>query len=188
MRTLEEVLDSFGLENNSRNLEGVNFPVAADLSNTNLRNVSFRSQSMQSINFEQSNLWGSDFSYSFISECNFRGADLRHCVFNRTEMTEVSLQGAKLPTTLVVPALCTRILERITRDPRAFDMQNWKTCLGGYAVQEAGEAGRVLAELWSISVAASIIFASTYPNDDVPDFYMSREEAVDYLRNKVLAE
>jgi hypothetical protein len=51
-------------------------------------------------------------------------------------------------------------------------------CRAGWAITLAGQAGLILQYIYGASAAGAMIYAASYPELPVPDFYCSDEEAM----------
>lgn len=114
-----------------------------------------------------------------------------------------------LDTVPAVKDLASEILVRVENDPDALDMDQWHRdedgqpmmvnrrhprsiptlmscatthCLAGWAVHLAGLPGYELEALLGPAMAGRLIFAKSYPKHDVPHFWSTDYEALDWLR------
>jgi hypothetical protein len=55
-------------------------------------------------------------------------------------------------------------------------------CRAGWAIHLAGEAGYALERVYGSEVAGTIIYQRSRPGQCVPDFYATKEEALEDLR------
>lgn len=97
------------------------------------------------------------------------GADLRGA----------DLSGADIPK---VERLHTKMAEAIERGG-ALEMGSWHVCetthcRAGWAIHIAGDAGKKLEDAVGSAAAGALIFAASYPDQRVPDFYASNETAL----------
>jgi hypothetical protein len=71
-------------------------------------------------------------------------------------------------------------------------MNNWHYCetahcRGGWAVT-IHPAGRTLESFLGTANAARLIYLACYPNEKIPDFYCSNEEALADIRRRAASE
>lgn len=82
-----------------------------------------------------------------------------------------------------VPGLYTRIKNVIgPGGGGALDMDDWHKCdtthcVAGWAVVMAGAPGGGLEHVTTPAWAGALIFAKTYPNEELPDFYATNDAA-----------
>ena len=118
---------------------------------------------------ERAVLRGAVLSDANLSDANLRGAVLRGAV----------LRGADIPK---VERLHTKMAEAIERGG-ALEMGSWHVCetthcRAGWAIHIAGDAGKKLEDAVGSAAAGALIFAASYPDQRVPDFYASNETAL----------
>ena len=107
---------------------------------------------------------------------NLRGANLRGA----------NLSEAILPDVVVDANLAAQILERVAAQPTCLDMKTWHTCetthcLAGWAVTLHTQ-GKLLESMIGTNAAGALIFNACCK--EVPDFYDTKENAIDWLRSK----
>ena len=87
----------------------------------------------------------------------------------------------------VIASIDAAILAAIEAPGHALDMKMWHTCgtthcRAGWAITLAGEAGAALERAIGSAAAGTLIYAASRPNQPVPDFYASNEDALADLR------
>mgnify|MGYP000658954062 CR=1 FL=1 len=121
-----------------------------------------------------------------LSRANLSGANLSGANINYANLNGADLSGAQLPVVLVVPGLDQKMREAC-EIPGSLNMCTWHTCetthcRAGWAVVLAGEAGRALEDQISTPTAAALIYASTYLDRKIPDFYTNNGDAMQDIR------
>ena len=165
--------DLRGADLHGANLDGANL-VGANLRNANLRGATLRDADLDGANLVGANLRGA----------HLVGANLRNA----------NLRGAHLPALVVVRDLDRAILAAIERGG-VLDMAAWHGqpdaqedgcgtthCRAGWAIALAGEAGRVLEDIYGPQVAGALIYAASRPDKPVPDFFASTAIAMESIR------
>lgn len=76
---------------------------------------------------------------------------------------------------------------RVIDNGGSLEMGNWHLCgtthcRGGWAVILAGDAGKMLEAIYGTGTAAALIYASSRPEEKVPDFFASNEDALADIR------
>ena len=183
-------LNLWGANFSGVNLWGANLS-GADLSNANLSNANLSGANLENTHLRDANLSGTDLRGANLRgadliDTNLRDANLRHADLRHANLRNADLRGAQLPVKLVVPGLDQKMLEACEVDG-ALNMFTWHTCetmhcRAGWAVTLAGEAGRVLEGLTDTATAAALIYASTYPDRKIPDFYGDNDETMQDIR------
>jgi hypothetical protein len=118
---------------------------------------------------------GADLSDAVLRDAVLRGADLSGAV-----LSDAVLRGAeKIPA---IPALDTKILAAI-KDGGKLEMSAWhkcKTthCRAGWAITLAGDAGHKLEAKFGSAAAGALIYAKSYPDKPIPNFYAENNEAL----------
>lgn len=153
----------------------------ADLTRADLTNANLFMAHLSRVDLTRANLTDANLFMADLTDANLRGADLT-C----TKLTGVELSGANLadcvglPDAPSVPDIKAKIL-----GAGKINMAYWHTCetthcLAGWAVHLAGDAGSALEEQLGASAAGALIFHASI--GEVPDFYSSDEEAIEWLR------
>jgi hypothetical protein len=155
-----------------------------DLSEANLRRANLRGADLSEAYLRGANLRG-----AYLRRANLRGAYLSEANLRRADLSEANLRRAYLPTSIKVKNLDARILEILESGEGQIDMSSWHTCetthcRAGWAIMLAGEAGRVLEDIYGPSAAGAIIYASSYPDLPIPDFVASDEDALADMRER----
>ena len=146
------------------NLSGSNLS-GADLTDADLSGADLTDANLTDANLACANLTGANLSGSNLSGSNLSGANLR---------------GADLPYAPKIENLDSKILEAIEAGGD-LNMGEWHTCetthcRAGWAIQLAGDAGRLLEEQHGAAIAGTLIYQAS--TGRVPDFHASNEEAL----------
>lgn len=165
--------------------EGVNLSYAA-LDGANLSAANLVHAILVGANLKRADLSGVNLTYASLSGASLTYADLNEAVLNRTDLSYTTMAGADLrratlPTIVRVKNLNRKILRAIDGGGE-LNMGAWHTCetthcRAGWAIHLAGAAGKVLEDIYGPEVAATLIYAATYPNKKHPDFFVSADEA-----------
>ncbi len=153
-----------------------------DLRNADLRNADLRNADLRGTDLRETNLRGADLS----------GADLRNAAMIRADLRGADLSGADLrgatdlPAAPVIPNIDAAILAEIVAGG-VIDMDRWHTCetthcRAGWAIHLADEAGAALERRYGANGAGALIYAASRPNNRVPNWFASAEEALADLR------
>ena len=116
------------------------------------------------------------------------GADLQGADLEDADLEGADLEDAKgLPPVPKIDDLDGQILAAIEAGGE-LDMKNWHGknnefcgtthCRAGWAAHLAGEAGKSLEDAVGTRVAGALIYAASYPDLSVPDFYIDNETAI----------
>jgi hypothetical protein len=114
---------------------------------------------------------------------DLRGADLTRADLRGADLRGAVLTGAVLPPGVpVVPDLDRAILAEIEAGG-TLQMGDWHTCetahcRAGWAITLAGAAGADLEAQVGPAAAGALIYAASRPNQPVPNFYASNDEAM----------
>ena len=147
----------------------------ADLRGAVLRGADLRGAYLRGADLRDAVLCGAYLRGAYLRGAVLCGADLRGAVL--TLLSDADLRGAP-----VIPALDSKILAAI-EDGGKLDMSTWhqcKTthCRAGWAITLAGGAGRELEIKYGSAGAGALIYAASYPNERIPNFYASDEDAL----------
>ena len=121
-----------------------------------------------------------------LNSANLSGADLTGANLRGADLT-----GADLPYAPKIAGLEAQILNAVTSGAGTLNMESWHTCetthcRAGWAIQLAGEAGRVLESVFGPSVAGALIYQASCGY--VPDFHASDAHALADIRARAAAE
>ena len=157
----------------------------------------------------RADLCGADLCGADLCDANLRDADLRDADLRGADLCDANLRGANirganlcgailtgatdLPPAAAIPHIDARILAAIESDGCALDMTEWHTCetthcRAGWAIHLAGEAGADLERKFGPSVAGALIYAASRPEQPVPDWHVSNENALADLRAGAAAD
>jgi len=138
-------------------------------------------------NLRGANLTGAHLTGADLRGANLRGAHLTGADLRGANLTGADLRGANLPEIIKVENLFTKIKAAIENGGE-LEMCGWhgcKTthCLAGWTTTLAGEGGRVAENLVGTSWAAALIINESCPylEGKVPNFYTSKEEAMNFI-------
>ena len=172
-----------------------------------LRSFDLRGSDLRGANLRGAFLSGSDLSGAVLhgavlSDAVLRGAVLRGAVLSDAVLRGADLRGANLRGAILsgadmrgavlrwgipkIERLHSKILAAI-ESGGALEMGTWHTCetthcRAGWAIHIAGEFGRGLEWALGSGAAGALLFAVAYPDQRVPDFYASNEDAMDDIR------
>ena len=179
-----------------------------DLRETDLRNAYLRNADLRSAAMNMADLRGTDLRGAKLSGTDLSGADLRETDLRETDLRNADLSNAilrsaamfmadlrnaylsgadlrgatDLPAAPVIPNIDAAILAEIVAGG-VIDMDNWHTCetthcRAGWAIHLADEAGAALEREYGANVAGALIYAASRPNNRVPNWFASAEEAL----------
>jgi hypothetical protein len=197
---IKEILAKHGLwingdPNGSRaNLTGANL-TWADLSGADLTGANLTGANLTWADLSGANLSGANLTWADLSGANLSGANLTRANLTWADLSGANLSGANLTwadrsganlTRAYIPKidrLHSKILEAINAGGK-LEMNTWHTCetthcRAGWAICLAGESGKKLEESVGSSAAGALIFAASYPEQKVPDFYATNKDAMD---------
>ena len=122
-----------------------------------------------------------------LTEAKLIGADLTEADLTRANLTDANLTEADL-TEAILPRI-TPILDldckilAALENGGSLDMGTWHGCetthcRAGWAILLAGEEGKMLEEKYGPLIAGSFIYAVSYPDHPIPDFFTTNEKAL----------
>ena len=123
------------------------------------------------------------------------GADLSGAVLSGAVLSGAVLRGAVLrgaDNIPAIPALDTKILAAIEAGGN-LDMSAWHKCetthcRAGWAITLAGEAGHKLEFKFGSAAAGALIYAKSYPDQPIPNFYAGNAEALEDIKRRAAAD
>ena len=136
---------------------------------------------------ERAVLRGADMSGAVLRDADMSGANLSDANLRGAILRGADMRGAVLRWGIPkIERLHSKILAAI-ESGGALEMGTWHTCetthcRAGWAIHIAGEFGRGLEWALGSGAAAALLFAVAYPNQRVPDFYSSNEDAMADIR------
>jgi hypothetical protein len=144
----------------------------ADLSGADLRGADLRGADLSGADLSGADLSGADLSGAYLS-----GADLSCAYLSGADLSCAYLSGA-----VAIPALDSKILAAIETGGK-LEMSAWHKCQtahcrAGWAITLAGEVGRKLELELGSAAAGAMIYAASYPDQRIPNFYASNEDAL----------
>jgi len=165
-----------GADLSGADLRGANLS-GANLSGADRRGAVLRGA--RGANLSGANLSDADLSGAVLRGANLSDADLSGAVLRGADLRGAVLRGADIPK---VERLHTKMAEAIERGG-ALEMGSWHVCetthcRAGWAIHIAGDAGKKLEDAVGSAAAGALIFAASYPDQRVPDFYASNETAL----------
>jgi Pentapeptide repeats (8 copies) len=154
----------------------------ADLSGADLSGAVLSGAVLRGADLSGAVLRGADLSDAVLSGAVLRGADLSDAVLSGADLSDAVLSGAVLRGAPAIPALDSKIIAAIEAGGK-LDMSSWhkcKTthCRAGWAITLAGEAGAKLEAEYGSAGAGALIYAASYPEQRIPIFYASDEDAL----------
>ncbi|MBL4853828.1 MAG: pentapeptide repeat-containing protein [Robiginitomaculum sp.] len=188
-------VDLRGLNLSGSDLSWANLSVAdlrgvdlrgVDLRGVDLRGVDLRGVDLRGVNLRGANLSGVDLSGIDLSGVDLRGVDLRG----------VDLRGVDLSVVGWIPKIeniHTAVYAAASKD-NALDMGDWPKCdsthcRAGWVVILAGEAGKVMEDLYGTGVAAALIYMASDPTmESIPNWLASSETALKDMKEMAEAE
>ena len=164
----------------------------ADLRRADLRGTDLRGTDLRETDLRGAKLSGTDLRNADLRNADLRNADLRSAAMFMADLRDADLSGADLrgatdlPAAPVIPNIDAAILAEIVAGG-VIDMDNWHTCetthcRAGWAIYLADEAGAALERRYGTNVAGALIYAASRPNNRVPNWFASAEEALADLR------
>ena len=131
-----------------------------------------------------------------LSGADLRGANLRDADLGDAYLGGADLGGAKgIPPIPKIDNLDGAILAAIEAGG-ALEMGNWHGpddhwcgtthCRAGWAIHEAGQEGKALQDAFGVAAAGALIYAASYPDLPVPDFYCSNEAALKNIEARAI--
>ena len=168
----------------------------ADLRGTDLRGAKLSGPDLRGLS-SSADLRNADLRETDLRETDLRNADLSNAILRSAAMFMADLRNAylsgadlrgatDLPAAPVIPNIDAAILAEIVAGG-VIDMDNWHTCetthcRAGWAIYLADEAGAALERRYGTNVAGALIYAASRPNNRVPNWFASAEEALADLR------
>jgi hypothetical protein len=143
----------------------------------------------KSVLFETSaeTLFRADLSGADLSGADLSGADLSGANLSGADLFRADLSGAKIPDVSKLDGLRSNIFSQVCATPENLNMKSWHShcgtthCLAGWAVTIHPE-GKLLESIFGTNAAAALIFHVC--EGEVPDFYGSNEEAMEWLKKE----
>ena len=147
---------------------------------------------------------GADLRYADLTNANLgsadlggadlRGANLGSAYLGGADLRGANLRGAKgIPPVPKIENLDGKILDAIEAGGE-LDMKSWHGpedhwcgtthCRAGWAIHEAGKAGKKLQDAVGPEAAGALIYHAAYPDLPTPDFHASDKAALDDIRKR----
>ena len=178
--------DLSGADLSGADLRGIDLHDAdlrrADLRGTDLRGIDLSNADLRETDLSETDLRNADLSNAILRSAAMFMADLRDA-----DLSGADLRGATdLPAAPVIPNIDAAILAEIVAGG-VIDMDRWHTCetthcRAGWAIHLADEAGAALERRYGANGAGALIYAASRPNNRVPNWFASAEEALADLR------
>lgn len=186
-----------------------------NLSNHNFRgrnfeNTYFYDAILDGADFTGSNLYGAifdgaqchhtQFTHCHLNHTSFTGTDLREADFSYAHLLGATFSGANLqgvtgfPHVTPIPSLNTMIFQRVNHDRPRLEMSRYHSrcggahCIAGWIVTLAGAEGAELEATYGPNAAATFIYAASYPNMQLPNFFTDNVTALKELKERILEE
>ena len=163
----------------------------ANLSDANLSEANLSKADLSKADLSEADLSEANLSEANLSEADLSKANLSEANLSKANLSEADLSWAniaKILPDITVPSLHRKILAAIEAGGE-LEMSSWHKCetthcRGGWSVNLAGTAGRVLEACLGTSVAAALIHIASCPalEGKVPDFLASNEDALADIR------
>ena len=166
----------------------------ADLRDAYLRDAYLSGAYLSGAYLRGADLRGADLRGAYLRGADLRDADLRGANLRGADLSGADLRGAKgIPKIPVVKDLDGVILAAINAGG-TLDMVHWHGtenhwcgtthCRAGWAIHEAGKAGKELQDAVGIPAAGALIYAKSYPDLPVPDFYCNNKTALENIKSR----
>ena len=161
----------------------------ADLSGADLSGANLSWAYLSWANLSGADLSGADLSWAYLRWANLSGADLSGADLSWADLRWANLTGANLSGVYFsgadipkVERLHAKIMEAINSGGK-LEMHTWHTCetthcRAGWAIQLSGVEGKRLENQVGSCAAGALIFAASYPDQRVPDFYANNKDAM----------
>jgi hypothetical protein len=161
----------------------------ADLSGANLSRADLSGANLSRANLSGADLSGADLSRADLSWANLSGADLSWADLSRADLSRANLSGANLSWAVGL-AVAVDAPQRLQAaiaaalQPNALEMDRWHTCetthcLGGTAIHQAGELGRLLEAVAGPNLAALMLLGP----EAHAHFFDSNEDVIKWMRS-----
>jgi uncharacterized protein YjbI with pentapeptide repeats len=165
----------------------------ANLSDANLSGAYLRGANLSGANLSDANLSGANLSDAYLrdaylSGANLSDANLSGAYLRGANLSDAYLSGADgLPSDLVIKNIDAAILAAIESNGNALNMSDWHTCetthcRAGWAIHLAGPVGYELEKKIGPNAAGAFIYAASRPDQRVPNFAASNDEAMADIR------
>jgi hypothetical protein len=179
------------------NLSGANLSDAnlsdANLSGAYLSGANLSGAYLSGANLSGANLSGANLSDAYLrdaylSGANLSDANLSGAYLRGANLSDAYLSGADgLPSDLVIKNIDAAILAAIESNGNALNMSDWHTCetthcRAGWAIHLAGPVGYELEKKIGPNAAGAFIYAASRPDQRVPNFAASNDEAMADIR------
>ncbi len=167
-----------------------------------LRGADLRGATLRWADLSGTDLRGTDLSGADLSGANLRGATLKWADLRGATLRGATLRWADLSGATGIPPIpkindLDGVILKSIEDGGTLDMSRWHGdnkewcgtthCRAGWAIHEAGKEGKVLQDAVGISTAAALIYARSYPDLPVPDFYCNNQEALADIKSRAKA-
>ena len=154
----------------------------ADLRGAVLRRAVLRRADLSDADLRRAVLRG-----AVLRGADLSGADLRRAVLSGADLSGADLRRADLEK-LKIDDLDGKILAAIEAGGH-LDMGNWHTCetthcRAGWAITLAGEYAKGIEDMIGSAAAGALIYAASYPNMKIPNFYATNEEAMADMKKR----
>jgi len=154
----------------------------------NLDGASLDGASLVGARLDGASLDGASLVGARLNNARLNNASLDGASLVGASLVGASLVGASLPYSVpTVKHIDAAILAAINKDGCALNMSAWHSCdtthcRAGWAVVLAGERGMQMDAMIGTAAAGTLIYAASRPNDPIPDFYASNEDALDDIK------
>jgi hypothetical protein len=151
----------------------------ADLSGADLSRADLSRADLSRANLSWANLSGADLSGADLSRANLSRADLSRANLSRADLSRAVGLAVAVDAPQRLQAAIAAALQ-----PGALEMDCWHTCetthcLGGTAIHQAGELGRLLEAVAGPNLAALMLLGP----EAHAHFFDSNEDAIKWMRS-----
>jgi uncharacterized protein YjbI with pentapeptide repeats len=163
----------------------------ADLRDAYLRDANLSGAYLRDANLSDANLSGADLrdanlSGAYLSGADLRDANLSGAYLSGADLRDAYLRDANLSGAYAIPVvenIDARILAAVQGDVGSLEMSTWHTCetthcRAGWAIHLAGAPGYALEKNLGANVAGALIYAASRPNQRIPDFFATNDDAM----------
>jgi hypothetical protein len=165
------------------NLSGANLS-GANLSGANLSRANLSWADLSGANLSGADLSGADLSGADLSGANLSGANLSRANLSWADLSWANFSGAVGLAVAVDAPQRLQAAIAAALQPGALEMDCWHTCetthcLGGTAIHQAGELGRLLEAVAGPNLAALMLLGP----EAHAHFFDSNEDAIKWMRS-----
>jgi hypothetical protein len=161
----------------------------ADLRGVNLSGVNLSGVNLSDADLSNAYLHGADLSNADLSGVNLRGVNLSGVNLRGVNLSGVNLSCVKLSGVIGLPVASDfqerlkAVAQQVLGQPDCLNMDHWHSecgtthCLAGWAIQQAGPAGKILEKLHGPYLAGLLLLGTEAANH----FYDSKLDVINWL-------